>query len=162
MDNQDYNYQKHKELIDYKNSLKNQNKFLKNVDKFKYSELKRYDLQINEYFHWSQRHKYLQLIEDFLSFKITGKEFDNQFCKLVKEVEKACRFLLTDDEVLKKIKSKQISFDFARWISEIYLCCDEFYPDFDSQDPPDFPFAKNEDQLRASVNDILPEIQKYF
>ena len=44
---------------------------------------------------------------------------------------------------------------------DFYLCCDEFYPDFGEKDPPDFPFAKNEEDFRNAVNDIFPQIQKY-
>ena len=57
--------------------------------------------------------------------------------------------------------SNSNSFEFAKWISEIYLCYDEFYPDFDEKNPPDFPFAKNEENFRNAVRDIFLEIQKY-
>ena len=40
--------------------------------------------------------------------------------------------------------------------------CDEFYPDFDEKNPPDFKFAKNEKEFREAVRNILQEIQKYF
>jgi hypothetical protein len=55
-----------------------------------------------------------------------------------------------------------MSFEFAKWISEIYLYCDEFYSDFDEKNLPDFPFAKNEKQFRDALTDIFPQIQKYL
>ena len=147
-----YNYQKYVELLKYDDSLRKQNKFLKDENKLKYLELGNYSLQINEHLHWSQKDEYLQLIEDFLSFKINGKTFESKFCSMVGT---------KNYEMLKNIKPSSISFEFAKWISELYLCCDEFYPDFDEKDPPDFPFAKNEEDFRNAVADIFPKIQKY-
>ena len=153
-----YNYQKYIELLKYEDSLRKQNKFLENENKLKYLELKNYSLQINEDLHWSQKNEYLQLIEDFLSFKINGEKFESKFCSIVEAIEKECLLLTKNYERLKTIEPNPISFEFAKWISEIYLCCDEFYPDFDEKDPPDFPFAKNEEQFRDAVTDIFPQI----
>ena len=51
---------------------------------------------------------------------------------------------------------------FGAWISEIYLyCSDDFIANFNEQDRIDFPFAKDEKQLREAVAKLLPEIQKY-
>lgn len=79
----------------------------------------------------------------------------------LKQLKKKCFLLTKDYEILKNIKPSSISFEFAKWISEIYLCCDEFYPDFNEKDPPDFAFAKNEEDFRNAVADIFPQIQKY-
>ena len=57
--------------------------------------------------------------------------------------------------MLKNIKPSSISFEFAKWISEIYLYCDEFYPDFDEKDLLQFPFVKNEEDLRNAIADIF-------
>jgi hypothetical protein len=156
-----YNYQKYLELLKYDDLLQKQNKFLKNENKLKYLELQKYLLQINEHLHWSQKDQYLQLIQDFLSFKINGKKFESKFSSMVEAIEKECLLLAKNDERLKNINPSAISFRFAKWISEIYLCCDEFYPDFDEKDLPDFPFAKNEEDFRNAVTDIFSQIQKY-
>ena len=63
--------------------------------------------------------------------------------------------------MLKNIKPNSISFEFAKWISEIYFCCDEFYRNFYKKDPLDFSFAKNEEDFRNAVINIFPQIQKY-
>jgi len=157
-----YNYQKYIELLKYDESLRKQNKFLEDENRLKYLELKNYSLQINEHLHWSQKNDYLQLIKDFLSFKIDGKKFESKFCNMVEAIEKECRLLRKNYKKLKTIQPNSRSFEFAKWISEIYLYCDKFYPYFDEKDPPDFPFAKNEKQFRDAVTDILPQIQKYF
>ena len=77
-----YNYQKYVEFLKYDDLLRKKNKFLKNENKLKYLELKNYSLQINEHLHWSNKEQYLQLIEDFLSFKINGKIFKSKFSGL--------------------------------------------------------------------------------
>ena len=156
-----YNYQRFVQLLKYDHVLRQKNKLLKNEDKLKYLELKNYSLQINEHLHWSNKEHYLQLIEDFLNFKINGKIFESKFCSMVETIEKDYLLLIKNYESLKDIKPSAISFDFAKWISEIYLCCDEFYPDFDEKDPPDFPFAKNEEDFRNAVAEISTQIQKY-
>ena len=156
-----YNYQKYIELLKYDDLLRQQNKSLKNEDELKYLELENYSVQINEHLHWSQKYDYSELIKDFLSFKINGKTFDSKFCSMVEAIEKKYHLVTKNYEMLRNIKPNSISFEFAEWISEIYLYCDEFYPDFDEKDPPDFPFAKNEEDFRNAVADIFPKIQKY-
>ena len=158
-----YNYQKYIKLLKYESSLRKQNKFLEDENELKYMELNKYSLQINEHLHWSQRNEYLELIVYFLNFKIDGKKFSTKFCNMVEAIEKKASLLSKDYEELKRIEPNSISFEFAKWISEIYLCCDEFYPDFDEEkDRAAIPFAKTEEQLRDAVKDLLPEIQKYF
>jgi hypothetical protein len=143
--------------------VEKQNKFLKDEDKLKYLELRNYSLQINEHLHWSQRDQYSQLIQDFLSFKINGNKFESKFSSLVEAIEKDCRLLAENYERLKNINPSAISFEFAVWISEIYLCCEEFNPDFnEEEDRTRTTFAKTEEQLRDAVKSLFPEIQKYF
>jgi len=156
-----YNYQEYVKLLKYDDLLRKQNKFLEDENKLKYLEFRKYSLQINEHLHWSQKDQYLQLIEDFLSFKINGKKFESKFSSMVEAIEKKCLLLAKNYEMLKNIKPSAISFGFGKWVSEIYLCCDEFYPDFDEKDLLDFPFAKNEEDFRNAVTDIFPQIQKY-
>ncbi len=83
-----YNYQKYVELLKYDDLLRKQNKFLKDENKLKYLELKKYSLQINEHLHWFNKDPYLELIEEFLSFKINGETFENKFCNMVEAIEK--------------------------------------------------------------------------
>ena len=62
--------------------------------------MKSYWLQINDHLHWSQKDEDLQLIEDFLSFKINGQTFESKFFSMVEAIEKKCR-LLTKKKVTK-------------------------------------------------------------
>jgi hypothetical protein len=130
-------------------------------DPIKYSKLEEYSVIICDYLHWSQKNEYLQLIKDFLNSKIDGKEFDEKFSKIVTVIEEKCRLLLQNYEELKRIEPSPRSLEFGEWISEIYLCCDEFYDYYDLNEGED-PALKTEEQLRDAVTALFPEIQKYF
>jgi hypothetical protein len=70
-----YNYQKSIELLKYAESLRKQNKFLEDENKLKYLELTNYSLH--------QKNEYLQLMKDFVSFKVEGIEKE---CRLVEKI----------------------------------------------------------------------------
>jgi hypothetical protein len=81
---------------------------------------------------------------------------------MVRVIEKKSRVLSKNSEELKCIEPNSMSLEFGTWISEIYLCCNEFYPIFKEKKRVENPFAKTEEQLRDVVKNLLPEIQKYF
>ena len=157
-----YNCEEYIQLLKSQQALKKQNKSLKTEDPIKYSKLRKYSAKISEYLDWSQKNQYLQLIKDFLNYKIDGKEFDNKFSKMVTVIEKKSRLLSKNYQELKCIEPSSMSLGFGTWISEIYLCCNEFYSDFnEKEDRIQIPFAKTEEQLRDAVKSLFPEIQKY-
>ena len=157
-----YNCEEYIQLLKSQQALKKQNKSLKTEDPIKYSKLRKYSAKISEYLHWSQKNQYLQLIKDFLNYKIGGKEFDNKFSKMVTVIEKKSSLLSKNYQELKCIEPSSMSLGFGTWISEIYLCCNEFYSDFnEEEDRTEIPFAKTEEQLRDAVKSLFPEIQKY-
>ena len=108
-------------------------------------------------------------MKNFVDLKIDGETFESQFYKLFRSNEKAVNKLKTDLEQLNLFEPNQInpfepnpkSFGFTVWISELELGCDEFYPDFQPQDQVEFRFARDEENFRAFVADIIPQIQKY-
>ncbi len=103
------------------------------------------------------------MIKDFINSKIEGKEFDQKFSEMVTVSEENYRLLSQNYEELKRIKPSSMSLEFETWISEIYLCCNEFYPSFkEEEDRIEIPFAKTEEQLRDAVKSLFPKIQKYF
>lgn len=156
-----YNCGEHIQFLKYQQELKKQNKSLRTQDPIKYSKLLKYSARISECLHWSQKNDYLQLIKDFLNYKIDGKEFDKKFSKMVTVIEKKSSLLFKNYEELKRIEPSPRSVGFERWISEIYLCCNEFYQDYDLNEAED-PALKTEEQLRDAVKSLFPEIQKYF
>lgn len=79
-------------------------------------------------------------------------------------IEKKSSLLFKNYEELKCIEPSPRSFGFGTWISEIYLCCNEFYEDYEDYDlnEGEDPALKTEEQLRDAVKSLFPEIQKYF
>ncbi len=155
-----YNCREYIQLLNYQQELKKQNKSLRTQDPIKYSKLRKYSVRISKDLHWSQKNEYLQLIKDFLNSKIDGKEFDKKFSKMVTVIEKKSSLLSKNYEELKCIETSPRSIGFGRQISEIYLCCNEFYEDYDLTERED-PALKTEEQLRNAVKSLFTEIQKY-
>ena len=83
-----YNCGEHIQFLNYQQELKKQNKSLRTQDLIKYSTLLKYSARISEYLHWSQKNDYLQLIKDFLNYKIDGEEFEEKFSKMIRVIEK--------------------------------------------------------------------------
>ena len=157
----EYNYESYIKLLDYQQALKKQDKSLRKQDPIKYSKLLDYSVIITDHLHWSQKNEYLQLIKNFLNFQIDAKEFDKNFSEMVRMVEEKSNLLSKNYKELKCIQPNPMSVRFGMWISEIYLCCNEFYPNFTEDERDEIPFAKTEDQLRDAVKNLFPEIQKY-
>ena len=157
-----YDYQTHISLLKEAQALREQNKFLEDVNFSKYRQLLKYSAQMSNHFHWLQKNKYLQLIHDFLSFKLPATDFKSQFSTLLLEIEAERRSLETNLKT-GKLKSLQLdpkSADFELWVSEISLCCDEFDPRFKPTD--DLTVAeKTEAQLRSAVANLLPILESY-
>jgi len=161
MKNHAYNCSEHIELLIYEHQLMRQKKSLLKEDPIKHSQLMFYSARIQDHFHWSHRDKYLQLITSFLTSRISGKEFDEKFLKIVNEIGAECRLFCQNYEELKLIELNPKSYGCGNWISDIYWCCDEFYEYYNPDEEYD-PVLKTEEQLRDAVASLLPEIQKYF
>lgn len=149
------------QLLKYDRSLKKNGTTLREQDREKYLKLLNYSVKLSDHVHWQQKNDYLNIMKNFLNLKIDGKQFVNQFSKLHESNEEAVQILEIDLKQLNTFELNPKSFGFTEWTSEIDLWCDEFYPDFDAKDPPDFKFAKNEEDLRNAIADIFLQIEKY-
>ena len=149
------------ELLEYDRSLKKNGTSLREQDREKYLKLLNYSVKLIDHVHWQQKNDYLTLMKSFVDLKIDGKQFVSEFNKLHGSNQEVVKILKTDLKQLNTFELNPKSFGFTEWTSEIDLACDEFYPDFDEKDLPDFPFAKNEEDFRNAVADIFPQIQKY-
>ena len=148
------------ELLEYDKSLRKDGMYLETHEKEKYREMLRYAIQLSDHVHWQQRNDYLNLMKKFVGFEITGKQFVNQFYKLHRSNEAAVNNLETDLKRLKNFEPNPKSFGFTKWTSEMELGCDEFYPDLPPQKKINF-FARDEENFRTFIANILPEIEKY-
>ena len=150
------------ELLEYDRSLRKDGTSLEEQDQEKYSKLLKYSVKLSDHIHWQQKNDYLNLMKSFVNLKIDGKEFVSQFYKLHRSNQKAIKILKTDLRQLATFELNPKSFGFTEWTSEIDLGCDEFYPDFQPQDQVEFAFARDEENFRTFVANIILQIQKYF
>ena len=155
-----YNFEQYIKLLIYQKKLSEEKRSLRKENPEKYSELLRQSARISEHLYWLHKKEFKQLINDFLSFKINGKDFDQKFSQLVKKIEKESN--LENSEKLKSIEINSKSLGFGTLISEIYLCCDEFFDEYNPKEEEFDPALKTEEQLRQAVKDLLPKIQKYY
>lgn len=148
-----YNFKEYIKLLKYDETLKQQKKSLEIENPSLAKKLSRYSSEATGFFHWSSRSEYLQLIDDFLTFKINDSEFDKQFSKKVQLIEQKSRDLRKnlDNPELKSIKPNWRSSEFSAFISEIYSCCNDFYPDLTEDDLKEMPFAITNGQLRNLI-----------
>ena len=139
--------------LNYQEELRKQNKSLSTEDPINYSKLVEYSVIMSGCLHWFERNHYLELIMDFLNYKIDGKEFDEKFSKMVRRIEEK---IPKNSQELKRIEFDSRSLGFEIFISEIYLCCEEFYAPNEGEDPA----LKTEEELRDAVKNLLTYIQK--
>ena len=153
-----YNLKDYLELLKYDKLLKQENKSLQDEDPSKYTELISFSSKVTGFLHWCERDNYFQLLDDFLNFKIDGQQFDKLFSGKVKFIENEAQELTKnlDYQKLKYVQPSWRSVEFSEFISEIYLCCNEFYPSFTEEDRAEIPFAKTADQIRdIIINDMM-------
>ena len=149
------------ELLKYDRSLNKNGTSLREQDRDKYLKMLNCRVKLSDHIHWQQKSNYLNIMKNFVDLKIDGKQFVSQFDKLHRSTEKVVKILKTDLKQLNTFELNPKSFGFTQWTSEIDIACDEFYPDFEPQDQIDFPFARDEENFRTFVANIIPQIQKY-
>jgi hypothetical protein len=75
-----------------------------------YLKLLRYSSRLSEYLYWLKKDEYLQLIKDFLGFKINAEKFVDQFSKIVRAIDEEFELLSKKMKLeFYWIKSKEIS-----------------------------------------------------
>lgn len=158
----DYNSQIYIELLKKSIYFKKQGTTLEDQNYTRYRQLLKYQVKLNDYIHWKKKSEYLNLLKLFVDSKIDGSTFENRYCEIFESTERIFENLEEDFISLASVQPNPKSFGFTEWISELLVCCDEFYPNFTEQDRVGFAFAKSEDDLRAAVANIIPEMEKYL
>ena len=149
-------------LLKYDRSLKKNGTSLRDQDREKYLKLLNYAVKLSDHVHWQQKGDYLNLMKNFVDLEINGKQVVKRFNKLHRSNQDAVKMLKTRIKQLKTLEPNPKSFGFTEWTSEIYLACDEFYSDFQPQDQVEFAFARDEENLRTFVADVIPQIQNFL
>jgi hypothetical protein len=153
-----YNSKKYIELVKYNQYLIKQGTNLEKQNREKYLELVKYSVKLSDHVHWKKRTDYLNLMKDFVNFKISGKEFETQFLNIFQTREKIVKTLINDLNQLTSFEPNPLSFGFSEFISDIEVSCDEFYLEAGENDG----FGRDEKSLRTFIADIIPQVQKYI
>ena len=147
------------QLLKSEQELMKQNKSLITEDKDKYCKLLNYAAKTNDHLnlkyvsriedhlHWSNRNQYLQLIQDFLNFKIDGKNFSDQLNLTFRDSMESWP---SDSTALRNIEFKPDSIHFETWISDMQFCCIQFSDSI-----------KTEAQLRDVVRELMNRKEDY-
>lgn len=146
----------------FDSSKKTENKFDIVHDALKKAKFQKYGILISDNVHWQTRKEYFTLMKDFVNLKITGVEFEKSFTELHQANEKIIKEIEFDLEKLNCFPFHLRAAGFSAWTSELELGCDEFYPDFRAQEEPDLKFARDENNFRNFVADILPDVEQYL
>ena len=158
----DFNKEKCLKLMRESEKLRQQGKLLWNYDKTKYKELTRYCTFLWDDIFWQSRNQYLQIIESFISRKIDGEEFANQFGNLRGENMNASDMREANLEGEMNLQLNPKSSGFTKIISDIYAHIDTFDPDLDNSESSIYGIAITEEYLRIVVkDDYLPRICAY-
>jgi len=137
----DFDKEKCLKLMKESEKLRQQGKLLWNYDKIKSKELTRHLTFLWDEIFWQNRNQYLQILESFISRKITVDEFMQQFGQLRRENKnasdmrqknleaEACGVLPKTSEIDFQLNPQSVGF--TKIIGSIYSSIDLFNPDID-------------------------------
>ena len=169
-------FDKHKflKLLKEKKSLKKEGKFLRDYDKDKNKELVGYLTLLYDQVFWESRKEYIQILDLFVSKKISLDQFFKQFCGLRGSNLKASKMWeeKLEEEVF-VVKSNEIdiqfnpkSCGFTKIISDLHSLVDACDPDvtleMNLKQPELLWYGISEEYLRLRIEEyFLPQLEKY-
>jgi len=171
-------FDKHKclKLLKERKSLKKEGKLLQDYDKTKYDELISYLSLLEDQIFWESRKEYIQILDLFVSKKITLDQFFEQFCGLRGSNLKSARMWKKKSEeeafvVFTKSNEIDIQFTpkscgFTEIISYLHSLVDACDPDvtleMNLKQPELLWYGISEEYLRLRIEKyFLPQLKKY-
>ena len=171
-----FNKKRYFELIKESKKLRQEGKFLWDLDKVRADELNKYLVLLSDDIFWTSRKKYRQILEFFVNKKITIDEFMCQFGKLrrsnletakiyQKKLEaEVCSVSTMASEIYFQLNSQSVGF--TQIIGSIYASIDLFDPDItlemNLKHPELIGYGISEEFLRLDIKDnFLPLIKVY-
>ena len=163
-------------LLKERKSLQKEGKLLRDYDKAKNDELIRYLSLIDDQIFWESRKEYIQILDLFVSKKITLDHFFKQFCGLrgsnlrsarmwkEKLEEEALVIFPKSNEINSQVNSK--SCGFTNIISYLHSFVDICDPDvtfeMNLKHPELILYGVSEEYLRLRIKKyFLPQLEKY-
>jgi hypothetical protein len=115
-----YNKERHKQLVILSQDLKNQGKnfFLENPEER--SELRKYNIAVEEQVFWTHRENFVLIMKNFLDNILDFDEFETAFSLLYRKVRKEVDMFTIDLEQIDKFQPSTRSYSFASVIGSIY------------------------------------------
>ena len=161
-------------LLKENKSLRKEGKSLWETDKAKDKELTRYLIFLEDQIFWESRKKYCQMLDLFVSKKITLDQFFNQFCGLRGSNLRSARMgekKLEEKVFVAKSNEIDIQFNpkscgFTEIISDLHSLVDIWDPDvtleMNLKQPELLYYGMSEEYLRLEIEEyFLPELEKY-
>ena len=163
-------------LLKERKSLQKEGKLLKDYDKAKNDELISYFIWIEDQIFWESRKEYIQILDLFVSKKITLDDFFDQFCGLrgsnlrsarmwhEKLEEEALGVFPKSNEINIQVNTK--SCGFTEIISDLHSYVDICDPDvtleMNLKQPELLCYGISEEYLRLTIKKyFLPQLEKY-
>ena len=163
-------------LLKEKKSLEREGKLLRDYDKAKNDELISYFIMVEDQIFWQSRKEYRQILEFFVSKKITVDQFIRQFSRLrTSNLNSPIIWQnnLEDEARGSCTQSNKIDFQlnpesgkFTKIICNLYSLIDLYDPDvtleMNLETPESISYALSEEYLRFIIEeDFLPQLEKY-
>jgi hypothetical protein len=87
------------QLLKYSNELRKDNKYLKKEDPDSFKVLLHFSATIEDNFHYSEKHEYINLAKNFLDDQITADDFSYSFMAIYEGITKKVRQMKREESL---------------------------------------------------------------
>jgi hypothetical protein len=131
-----YNQKRHIELLKRSQDLKNQGKNLFQESREEDVELSEYNIAVEEYIFWQERHNLALSMEDFLNRKIDGEELCGRVYGLRRELMNAVEKFKLDliSGKIKDFQPDERSNELSGFLTGFFCECDHFMEDYENEE----------------------------
>jgi len=150
--NNDYNKEKHYQLLKYSEDLRKQGKFIGKESREDYLKLLSYSAMVSSQLNWEIQGEYLGIFKEFLSNRITSVKF----CEILEEK------LELNDELSNKLQCDIIhekAANFKEFIDNLSTSCEVC-----DRNPESYrlPSHISESELRKEIEETYLQIEKFL
>lgn len=162
------------ELLKEIRSLQKEGKWFIDYDKAKNDELNNYLTLIENKVFWENGKKYIQLLDLFVTKRMTLDQFSTKFCYLWSSNLNSSDIWIEKLEEEDSLKSTEIniqinpkSYGFSEIISDLHSLIDLYNPDvtleMNLKEPELLGYGISEEYLRLTIEeDFLPQLKAFF
>ena len=116
-------------LLKYSNELKRNNKDLSKQDSEAFDILLKFLVIIEDNFHYSEKHEYINLAKDFLADQITADDFSYSFMAIYEGITRKVGQMKRTESLELANFLKPSRLELGDLLARIYGSCDSFSPD---------------------------------